>query len=92
VFLSVAGAERNVVVPHHRVERHLRRDPIGWTVLRPSFFAQNLSGAYRDDIRGGRIVVPAGDGKVASSTPAISRTSPRWCCGIRGRTSDPDTS
>lgn len=65
VFLSVAGAERNVIVPHHRVERHLRRDPLGWTILRPSFFAQNLTSAYRDDIRGGRIVVPAGDGRVA---------------------------
>jgi len=65
VFLSVAGAERNVMVPHHRVERHLSRDPIGWTILRPSFFAQNLTSAYRDDIRSGRIVVPAGDRRVA---------------------------
>jgi uncharacterized protein YbjT (DUF2867 family) len=65
VFLSVAGAERNRVVPHHRVERHLARSGRPWTVLRPGFFAQNLTGPYRDDIRAGRIVVPAADGRVA---------------------------
>lgn len=66
VFLSVAGAGDNPVVPHHAVERHLRSGPSGWTVLRPGFFAQNLAGAYRDDIRTeNRIYVPAGAGRVA---------------------------
>jgi uncharacterized protein YbjT (DUF2867 family) len=65
-FLSVAGAENNRLVPHHRVEQHLTgSDRIGWTILRPGFFAQNITGPYRDDIHSGRIVVPAGDGRVA---------------------------
>lgn len=66
VFSSVAGAENNPVVPHHRVETHLFASGLGWTVLRPGFFAQNLGGPYRSDIRDeDRIHVPAGDGRVA---------------------------
>ena len=65
VFLSVAGAEKNALVPHHAVEKHLRRQA-GWTILRPGFFAQNFGDAYRRDImEDGRIYVPAGRGRVA---------------------------
>jgi len=66
VFVSVAGAADNPLVPHHAVEMHLRSGPEGWTILRPGFFAQNLGDAYRDDIRcDNRIFVPAGAGRVA---------------------------
>ena len=66
VFVSVAGAESNPLVPHHAVERHLQDGPPGWTILRPGFFAQNLESAYRRDIRDDdRIYLPAGRGKVA---------------------------
>jgi uncharacterized protein YbjT (DUF2867 family) len=65
VFLSVAGAGRNKLVPHHAVEAHLQRVSEGWTLLRPGFFAQNLGDAYRRDIvEDGRLYVPAGDGRV----------------------------
>lgn len=53
MFSSVAGADTNRVVPHHRVETHLREHAPSWTILRPGFFCQN------------RIVVPAGKGLVA---------------------------
>ena len=66
VFSSVAGAEINKIVPHHRVETHLRGSGIAWTMLRPGFFAQNLKTAYRRDIiEDDRIYVPAGEGQVA---------------------------
>lgn len=66
VFSSVAGAETNRIVPHHRIETHLTSSGIGWTLLRPGFFAQNLATAYRTDIReDDRLYVPAGDGRVA---------------------------
>lgn len=66
VFSSVAGADTNRVVPHHRVETHLRDHVPSWTILRPGFFAQNLADAYRQDIvRDDRIYLPAGDGLVA---------------------------
>jgi uncharacterized protein YbjT (DUF2867 family) len=61
VFLSVAGAGRNKLVPHRKVEDHLRARGNHHTNLRPGFFAQNLETAYRDDIvRDDRIYVPAG--------------------------------
>lgn len=66
VFSSVAGAESNRIIPHHRVEQHLMASGLAWTMLRPGFFAQNLATAYRADIRDhDRIHVPAGDGRVA---------------------------
>jgi uncharacterized protein YbjT (DUF2867 family) len=61
VFLSVEGAGKNPLVPHHAVERHLRSRSVNHTNLRPGFFAQNLESAYHEDIvRDGRIYVPAG--------------------------------
>lgn len=65
-FLSVEGADRQRWVPHHAVEEHLRARGVSSTILRPGFFAQNLSDAYRADIRDDdRIYVPAGQGRVA---------------------------
>jgi uncharacterized protein YbjT (DUF2867 family) len=65
VFLSLLGAERNPVVPHHRIETSLSASGMGYTFLRPSFFMQNLSGAHQAEIRRGRIVVPAGHGRTS---------------------------
>ena len=65
-FLSVAGAGRNRLVPHHKTEQYLRASALRWTFLRPGFFAQNLGDAYRRDIvEDDRIFVPAGDGRIA---------------------------
>jgi uncharacterized protein YbjT (DUF2867 family) len=65
VFSSVAGADANRIVPHHRIERHLVASGLDWTILRPGFFAQNLAGPYRTDIRRGSLTVPAAEGRVA---------------------------
>lgn len=66
VFLSVAGAQNNRLLPHRAVEDHLRASTLGWTLLRPGFFADNLGGAYRRDIvEEGRLYVPAAAGRVA---------------------------
>lgn len=66
VFSSVAGAESNRIVPHHRIESHLIDSGMAWTMLRPGFFAQNLATAYRQDITtSNQIYVPAGNGLVA---------------------------
>lgn len=66
VFSSVEGADTNRIVPHHRVEVHLQASGVPWTILRPGFFAQNLTDAYRKDIREDhRLYVPAGSGRVA---------------------------
>lgn len=66
VFLSVAGAGENKIVPHHAVEQHLRARGPEHTILRPGFFAQNLQDAYRRDIvEDDRLYVPAGRGRAA---------------------------
>ena len=65
-FLSVQGAERNPLVPHHAIEQHLERSGLEYTFLRSAFFMQNLSTIQRDDIRlYDDIMVPAGSGKTA---------------------------
>lgn len=65
VFLSVAGAGKNRIVPHRKVEDHLRSVSDHFTNLRPGFFAQNLQSSYRDDIiKDDRIYVPAGTNPV----------------------------
>lgn len=64
VFLSVQGAGSNPFVPHHGIERYLKRSGLCWTFLRPSFFMQNLSTTHCADIRErDEVYVPAGKGR-----------------------------
>ena len=66
VFLSVAGAENNRMIPHRAVEDYLQASSMDWTLLRAGFFANNLGDAYRRDIvEEARLYVPAGAGRVA---------------------------
>lgn len=66
VFLSVAGAEKNRLLPHRKVEDHLVARGAPYTILRPGFFAQNLGDAYRRDLReDDRLYLPAGRGRAA---------------------------
>lgn len=66
VFMSVIGADQHSWIPHYATEKHLRAGPRDWTILQPSFFAQNLQGPYLKDICDDhRIYLPAGTGKVA---------------------------
>lgn len=63
VLLSVLGAQRNPLLPHRRIERHLEQSGPAWTFLRASFFMENLLEVHGAEIRDrGEIVVPAGDG------------------------------
>jgi uncharacterized protein YbjT (DUF2867 family) len=66
VFLSRLGAERNPLLPYRRIERLVERAGIPFTVLRPSFFMQQLSTTQREEIRErGEIFVPAGRGRTS---------------------------
>ncbi|HEX3269237.1 MAG TPA: NmrA family NAD(P)-binding protein [Ktedonobacterales bacterium] len=66
VFLSLLGAERMSFVPHAKIEAHLRDSTMEWTMLRASFFMQNLSTTHRAEIRDqDEIIVPAGCGKTS---------------------------
>jgi uncharacterized protein YbjT (DUF2867 family) len=70
VFLSLQGAERNPVVPHAAIEKHLemlaRDGEASFTFLRAAFFMQNLSTTHCADIRELHdLYIPAGNGKTA---------------------------
>lgn len=70
VFLSIQGAHRNPLVPHHAIERHLRSisddGTVAYSFLRASFFMQNLSTTHAMDIRDhSELIIPAGRGRTA---------------------------
>lgn len=65
-FLSVQGAGRNALVPHHAVEQHLRHSGAAWTFLRAGYFAQNLLTVHRAEILDrNEVAVPSGRGRIA---------------------------
>lgn len=65
-FLSLQGAEKNPVVPHHALEQWLAASGLGWTFVRASFFMQNLTTTHLTDVRDrDTIMVPAGSGATA---------------------------
>lgn len=73
VKLSTIGAAAGSPLPgfdwHGRIEEHLRRSELSQVVLRASFFMSNLL-ASADAVRnGGRLVAPAGRGRVAMIDP-----------------------
>lgn len=71
VFLSVYGADKNRYIPHHGIEQHIfaRSKEAGFahTILRPSFFNQNLSGPNHVGAiqQRGMVDVPAGGGRTS---------------------------
>lgn len=66
VYLSVLGAEKNPLLPHRRIERHLATLPVSTTFLRASFFMQNLYEVHAEAIRErNEVFVPAGSGETS---------------------------
>ena len=67
VYVSTLGADRMKVNPHHRVERAIESSGSGYTLLRCSYFMQNLHRAISthgvDIAEHGELFVPAGKGK-----------------------------
>lgn len=64
VFLSVQGAESNSLVPHQKIENLLNELVIPSTMVRPSFFMENLTTTHLTEIRDeGRLFIPAGNGR-----------------------------
>ena len=65
-YLSTLGAEKNVLIPHHWIENRITATDMEYTLLRASFFMQNLLEVHRPDVvEHGEIFVPAGDGKTS---------------------------
>lgn len=67
VYVSVFGADRARFIPHHTVEAALHASAMSATVLRCSFFMQNLHRAISthgvDIVETGELFIPAGRGK-----------------------------
>ncbi len=66
VYVSVFGADRARFIPHYRVEAALRASSMSYTILRCSFFMQNLHRAIAthgtDIVERGELFIPAGNG------------------------------
>ena len=66
VFLSLLGVQYNPLAPHGYIEKYIVKSGIPYTLLRPSFFMQNLSTTHCKDIKEcNEIVVPAGKGRTS---------------------------
>lgn len=67
VYVSVFGADRARFIPHYKVESALRAGAMTWTILRCSFFMQNLhrtiSTHGSDIVERGELFIPAGRGR-----------------------------
>ena len=65
-YLSTLGAEKNVLIPHHWIEKRIVATEMAYTLLRASFFMQNLLEVHRRDVvEHDEIFVPAGDGRTS---------------------------
>ncbi len=68
VYLSVFGGDTQRLVPHHRVERAIEAAPVTHTILRCSYFMQNMFRAVSshgvDVVEHGEVFVPAGRGRI----------------------------
>lgn len=91
VYVSVFGADRARFIPHYKVEAAIRESSMTWTVLRCSFFMQNLhrhiSTHGVDIAERGELFIPAGTGRTtfldardAAAVAALALPSPRWRC------------
>ncbi len=66
VYLSTLGAEKNVLIPHHRIERHVAASGMEYAFVRASFFLQNLHEVHaRDIVERDEIFLPAGSGETS---------------------------
>ncbi len=63
VFLSVQDADKMNYIPHARIEKLIRAKNMQYVFLRPSYFMQNLNTTLAEDIKNGKIVLPAGNAK-----------------------------
>jgi uncharacterized protein YbjT (DUF2867 family) len=66
VLLSAPGVEANETHPLWRAEQAVRNSGLEWTIVRPTWFAQNFSEAFwLPGILEGSLVLPTGDGVAA---------------------------
>jgi uncharacterized protein YbjT (DUF2867 family) len=66
IFLSLIGIEKTKFVPHYKVEQYLKEVNLQTTLLRASFFMQNLNTTHRIEIKErNEIFIPVGNAKTS---------------------------
>jgi len=64
IYITVPGGDASRVIPHNTVERHIKESGVQWTLLRPSYFMQNLVRSLSthgvDIAQSDEIFIPAG--------------------------------
>jgi uncharacterized protein YbjT (DUF2867 family) len=66
VFISALGVYADEKSPFRIIEHHLKDCGVGYTIIRPNFFAENFTtGFLAPMVASGRISVAAGDGKTS---------------------------
>ncbi|MGJ3233616.1 NmrA family NAD(P)-binding protein [Marivirga sp.] len=64
VFLSVQGADKNSIIPHHKIEKMIVDSGVPYTFLRPAYFMQNFTTTLRRDIlEKSEVFLPAGNAR-----------------------------
>jgi len=61
-FEALPEATNPIAALHYAVEQHIRASGMGWTMIRPSFFMQNLLGNGFTIKAEGKFYLPMGDG------------------------------
>lgn len=62
VFLSVQGAEKSNLIPHHKIELLIKAAPVDYIFVRPSYFMQNLTTTLLPEIQNTQtITLPSGN-------------------------------
>jgi len=61
-FEALPGATNPIAALHYSVEQHIRASGMAWTMIRPSFFMQNLLASGFTIKSEGKFYLPMGDG------------------------------
>lgn len=77
VFLSVQGADKNIFIPHNKIENLIKASSLPYTFLRPAYFMQNFTTTLKEGIvKNKEIFLPAGDAKFTLiDTEDVGRTA-----------------
>lgn len=85
VLQSAMGVEASDDIPLRRAELALERSGAPWVVLRPNWFMDNFHTYWREGVRAGHVLVPAGEGATSfvdardiAAAAAGALTSSAW--------------
>ena len=85
VLQTAMGVEASDEIPMRQAELALERSGAPWVVLRPNWFMDNFHTYWREGVRAGHVLVPAGEGATSfvdardiAAAAAGALSSDRW--------------